>query len=576
MNPPDEVHSAQDFISYTPTPGGSRTAFCWTPDGRALVFAGRRGETQQLFVRSLDADEARPLAGTDGALMPVVSADGRWVAFWADGAIRRAPLAGGPAAVIADDLGFAPTGMDWGASGLLAFGVSERSNTIWRVRPGGAPENVTVQGAGELMHVTPHMLPGDTAVVFTVRRRRWSWGDEEVVAQSLATGRRAVLLRNATDARYLAPGRLLFMRRGTLFAVPFDPARLEVKGEPVALLDNVAQAESALLSRSITGAAHFAVSPAGDLAYIASPPVAFPAARLVTVDRIGHVDPLPAPSRPYLVGLRLSPDRRELVVTIPSSTEVALWVYDLERSTLSRVTPAGAECFWPRWTPDGRRIAYHWEQTGVVLQQADGSTAPEVLLPDEANPGSWSPDGRTLALVKGGDIWVLEAGAGEESLRPVVQSSGYEGWPEFSPDGRWLLYASDSSGRLEVYLQSYPGPGPRIQVSVDGGSDPSWNPRGGEIFFVAPAAEPSRRRMMSVAVALDAAAKLGAPRELFEFAAQDVNLSSFPLTCYAVASDGKRFYATQWVKTDPPPPVTHINLIQNWRAELEAKVPSGL
>jgi len=324
----------------------------------------------------------------------------------------------------------------------------------------------------------------------------------------------------------------------------------------------------------------FAVSSAGDLAYIASPLLPLGESRLVTVDRTGRVEPLPAPTRSYN-NLSLSPDARQVAVTVGTmterTTEQRIWTYELTRQTLTPLTAPGSEYSSPRWTPDGLRIAFTSRESGtraLAWQRADGSAPPETLAREDAIPSSWSPDGRELAVCKGDGVWVLDVTVAPPKLRPVVQSPDGAGWPAFSPDGRWLLYASGPGhGRdSEVFLQPYPGPGPRLQVSVDGGANPAWNPNGREIFFFAPGG--TWGRMMSVAVTLGAAATLGTPRQVFDVAIPIGNCT--PVNCYSVAPDGQRFFAIQAVKAEPRPPVTQINLVQNWLAEVEAKVPSGM
>jgi len=397
----------------------------------------------------------------------------------------------------------------------------------------------------------------------------------------LSSGKRTVLLRNATDARYVPPGRLLFMRLGTLFAVGFDPGKLELKGEQVALIEGVAQALTSRNTNDITGTGQLAVSPAGDLAYIPSPAVQFEQSRLVAVDHTGRVEPLPAPARSFETWVEASRDGRKLAVAINSMTEYRIWIYDMTRQTLTPLTPPGGEFTDPRWSPDGRRVAFRSLQSGIATvgwQWADGSAPPETLALEDLEPSSWSPDGGELAGFSWAnqDIWVLNLDGRSPRLRPLLQSPAREGWPSFSPDGNWLLYGSDASGSFEAYLQPYPGPGPRLQVSVDGGGVPTWNPNGREIFFLATTPTSGRWRMMSVSVALGATPQIGTSRQLFDFDGQQLNFWDFPLTGYSVSPDGQRFFTTKPVKTDPPPPVTHINLVLNWRAELEAKVPSGL
>jgi dipeptidyl aminopeptidase/acylaminoacyl peptidase len=191
------------------------------------------------------------------------------------------------------------------------------------------------------------------------------------------------------------------------------------------------------------------------------------------------------------------------------------------------------------------------------------------------NLASWAPDGREIAVVRDEDIWIIDTKSEPPSWRPQIQGPGSHGWPAFSPDGRWIAWASYRSGRAEVYLQPYPGAGPRRQVSVDGALSPAWSPDGAELFFHSATDGKNRARMMAVSVSPTAGGYLGVPRAVFAFDPTDL-LVQWPVSCYAVAPDGQHFYATQAVETDPPPPVTRIDLVPNWRAELEAKVPSGL
>jgi serine/threonine-protein kinase len=333
----------------------------------------------------------------------------------------------------------------------------------------------------------------------------------------------------------------------------------------MALVGGVSQALTAGTSGDVTGAAQLAVSPHGDLAYIASPLVPIDERRLVTVDRTGRVAPLPAPVRSYTPSIDLSPDGQQLAAAVRTTSEQSLWVFDLARQTLTRLTPPAGEISFPRWAPDGRRLAFNWQDRGAGVlgwQRADGSAPPERLSTATGFPSSWSRDGRLLWFVTGhsDDTWgicALDTGGAPPRVIPMAQAAGSELW------------------RREVYLKPYPGPGPRLQVSVDGGANPVWNPNGTEILFDGPTESPRRRRMLSVTIALGERPILGKPRELFEYDRDDVDFYCQPVRCYALAQDGQKFYATQHVKTDPPPPVTHINLVLNWRAELEAKVPSG-
>jgi serine/threonine-protein kinase len=575
VQPAEEVNAGGS--TSIPTPGGSRTALAWTPDGRALVFVGRREGVQQLYLRRLDESEARPLSGTDGAQVPTVSPDGQWVAFWADRTIRKVPLSGGPAAEVTSGVEL-PGGMTWGDHGELFYGHPD--GAIWQLAPDGATSAVTERLETELSHRLPFSLPGRDTLLFTVRQRQWTWGDEEVVAQVLGTGERRVLLREAADARYVPSGHLVFLRRGVLFAVAFDPARLEVRSEPVALLDGVAQALIAGNSDHVTGAGQFSVSPDGVLAYVAGRVPSYPDAQLVAVDRQGRVSLLPAPPRPYGFALRMSPDEEHLAVGLHDLTQRDIWLFALGRGTLTRLTPGG-EAQSPRWSSDGERVVFNWRNGGVeqlAWQRVDGSAPPEVLAEDAGGLSSRSPDGRHLATVKDGDIWIATLDGANATLRPFTQTPRYEAWPEFSPDGHWLAYASDDwNGRPQVYVQPYPGPGPRTQVSVDGGFTPAWNPAGRELFFMTTSAHPAppgQRHIMVVDVRTGPALRLSVPRELFQFSSRDLGFGCGPTRCYDVSRDGQRFFVQQHERPAPPPPVTHIQLVQGWLEQVKARVPA--
>ena len=379
VRPAEELNAGGIASVVIPTPGGSRTALAWTPDGQALVFVGRRGGVQQLYVRRLDAAEARPLAGTEGAQVPTVSADGQWVAFWAGGTIRKIPVGGGPPMDLAPGIARPPWGLAWDASGSVFFGRDD--GRIWQFPAEGVPVAVTTVGEAEVAHVLPCPLPGGRALLYTVRKRVWSWGDEDVVAQNLATGQRTVLLRDAADARYVPSGHLVFLRRGRLFAVPFDAWRLEKRGPEVPLLDTVAQALTGLDSTDFTGAGQFAVAATGTLAWLPGPLPTNSDGVLVTVDWSGRVSPLPAPVRTYGKALRLSPDGRRIAVTVRSQTEVGVWLYDIARSNLIR-RAGGGEAVWPVWAPDGGRLAFLWREVGsgsIAVQPADGMALPQVV-----------------------------------------------------------------------------------------------------------------------------------------------------------------------------------------------------
>jgi serine/threonine-protein kinase len=580
-----DVRPADSLEVTDGTPGGSRTALAWTPDGQALVFVGVRAGVRQLYVRRLDASEARPLAGTEGAQEPAVSADGQWVAFFANGTIKKVPLGGGLVDQVRAGKPFAPTGLVWDDRGRLVSGgivVGGGGGAgIEVLPPEGPPQVLTTASDAETGHLLPWPLPGGQAFLYTVRKRRWSWGDEEIVAQAFRGGTRKPVLTDGADARYLPTGHLVFMRQGKLFAVPFDPDRLEARGKPVPVLDEVAQALSAGNTVRVSGAGQFAVASTGTLAWVSSPVVPYPDRELVSVDRAGHVTALAAATRPFSAFMRLSPEGRRLAVTVRTLTESGLWIYDLERGNLTPVNREG-ESDYPVWSPDGQRLAFAWGNAGgasLAMQPADGSAAPTTLLTGILVPSTFSPDGRQIAAVTPHktlnlDIMIVKLDQEKAAVQPLVATPRLERWPELSPDGRWLAYGSDASDRDEVYVQPFPGPGPVQRVSVDGGQSPAWHRNGRELFFLSPRDKAGKRWMMAAEFSAVAdGSRVGRPRPLFPFDAGELLFLGDPLRAYDVSSDGLRFYATRQMARSSPPVVTHINLILNWFEELQAKVP---
>ena len=572
--PAEDVNAGGSGRSWLATPGGSRTALAWTPDGQALVFVGRRGGVQQLYVRRLDAAEARPLTGTEGAQVPAVSPDGRWAAFWASGSFKKVPLGGGPVMDLASGFPYPPWGLVWGTAGSLFFSSDDRR--VWTIPPEGAPAAVTTLGETEVRHALPWPLPGERALLYTVRKRNRSWGDEEIVAHTLATGRRKTLLQDAADARYVPTGHLVFLRRGVLYAVPFDAERVQVVGNEVPMLDTVAQALTAGNTADVTGAGQFAVATTGTLAWVPGSLSPYPDATLVTVDRRGHIAPLPARVWSYGPTVRLSPDGRRMTVTVRSPTDVGLWVCDISSGGLT-VRARGGEASGATWSPDGRRLLFNWLMDGryaLVEQPADGAGPPQSLVPGNLDPSSFTPDGRQVAAVRNNeDVCIVAIEPGAAHVQPQTEPPNTELWPEVSPDGGWLAYGSNVSGRFEVYVRPYAGPGVTHQVSLEGGQSPAWVPRGGELFFVSPEGPDGKRQMMAVEFAPGSPPRIGRPHPLFAFDNREFFATCATVRCFDVASDGQRFYGVQARIPPPPPPLAHINLITNWFEELRVKSP---
>lgn len=583
VQPADEVNGGghNEAAEAVLTPGGSRTALAWTPDGQSLIFVGRKDRLQQLYVRRLDAADAAPLAGTEGAQVPAVSPDGHWVAFWAGRAIKKIPLASGPVMELMSGVPEPPWGMAWGPAGDVFFGNTDRR--IWVIPTTGAPHAVTAAGAEELSHRLPWPLPGGHALLYTVRKRLWTWGDEEVVAQALPTGRPKVVLENAADARYVPSGHLVFLRHGTLFAVPFDLDRLEARGAPVAVLAPVAQALTAAHVFDITGAGQFAVSTQGTLAWVARPTVPDPGGQVVKVSRRGEVAALPG--SPRNVGpVRPSRDGRRLALEVGTGSGLGIWVYDVDRGSVHPVIREG-EAQWCAWSPDGR-LFFGWLHDGrrsvaSIPANSDGTARPQVFLSAPyVFPASFTPGGDLIGVRDDREIVSLSAENGHARIVPLNHAGQAAGWPEFSPDGRWLVYgasladdAAPVTARTEVFVAPYPSPGPAVPVSVEGGRDPAWNPNGRELFYVSLPDRSGRSSMMAVDFTPGTPPRVGRPRRLFGFDRSELDFTCSPLRCYSVALDGQGFYTIQHPKLPPPRMVTHISIDPNWMEKLKATVP---
>ena len=556
----------------------SRTAMAWSPDGRSIVFSAVQVGRQQLYVRPLDQLSATAMAGTEGASGPFFSPDGRWVGFWSDGALKKVSIGGGPATAICETT--AVVGASWGADDTIVFARSQ-SQGLWRVSAaGGTPENVARPDpkAGELKYLLPQILPGGQTVLFTVSHTPLpTWEDTEVVAQSLTTGTRTVLIRGGADGRYLRSGHLVYVRRGTLMAVPFNLERLEVTGGAVALIADVMQAANTTSETVDSGAGQFAVSETGSLLYLPGGVFPDPERSLVWVNRTGAVEPLPAPARPWL-SPRLSPDGNRIVAWTQGDRNV--WVHDLTRGTLTRLT-LEARNARAIWTVDGTRVTYGSASGGnenIFWKPADGSGPAERLTTSEhlQFATAWSPDGGELVFVESRpdtsyDLWVLPL-AGDRRPREILRTRFNEAYPDFSPDGHWLAYSSDESGRYEVYVQPYPGPGPRRQVSTDGGTGPAWSRDGRELFYVTTGTfggQANFTKMMAVAVGVRPTFTAGVPRVLFHgsFGA------SAGIRSYDVTADGKRFLMVQQ-KQRAPVIAREMILVTNWFEELKQRAPA--
>jgi Tol biopolymer transport system component/predicted Ser/Thr protein kinase len=542
----------------------SGPAVALSPDGTHLAYVARQGGTQQIYLRAMDNLDPRPIPGTEGAVNPFFSPDGQWVGFFAGQELKKVYVSGGAALTLGKIV--TPVGASWGDQGVIAFAPSFNAMLQQVPEAGGTPQLLTRFEKGDISQRWPEFLPGGKAVLFVATLSGIALGNVHIAVQSVGEGERRNLVQNlvqgATQPRYTPSGQLVYAQGGNLMAVPFDPQRLRVTGTAVPVVDGVLQSRT-------TGGAQYSFSATGSLVYVPGG-VQSIQSKLVWVSRNGEEQPVAAPPSAYMFP-RLSPDGKRVAVAI-AEQGIQLWLYDLSRETLTRFTFEGIFNYAPLWTPDGKRIAFESSKEGplnIFWQLADGGGELERLTTSEHinAPMSWSLDAQLLAFLEvtpttGVDIWVLRMS--DRKAQPFLRTPFNEGAPRFSPDGRCLAYMSDESGRYETYVQPYPGPGGKWQISTEGGTEPVWNPNGLEMFYR------SGDKMMAVDIATQPGFSAGKPRMLFE---GQYGPSPVPIPNYDVAPDGQRFLMLKPSEQARAP--TQINIVLNWFEELKRRVPTG-
>jgi eukaryotic-like serine/threonine-protein kinase len=524
-----------------------------SPDGAAVVFVVRHSGTSQLYVRRLDRLEATPLKGTDDALFPFFSPDGQWIGFFSGGKLKSVSIHGGTPVTLCD----APNsrGGTWSPDNSIIFGSA--NSGLMRVSvSGGTPERLTRldSSRGERSHRWPRVLPGGKAVLF-------NGGDflgdalmrPPISLAVLKTGEVRTLPLQGLNVRYL-PGYLVFTRGEALFAVPFDLQRLEVTGSAF-------PAGEVLISP--VGAASFAVSETGSLAYV---PAGARIGKLAWVDAKGATEVAGIPARNYFNRMQLSPDGKRVVVVILEGGLRHIWVYDTVRGSLTRLTFGDSDNASPTWSPDGRRIAFVSSKDGnsvILTKPADGSGSEGTLLSAKGGPSSWSTDGRFLACSQVGptgkwEIWVFPL-EGERKPQTLLTDNQFDQvGAVFSPDGKYLAYTSNESGRYEVYVRPFGQGGGKWQISTGGGANPVWARSGKQLFYSESA------NIMGVEVTTQPVFSVSTPRVVVP-SAVTAPLSN-GLDNFDVSLDGKRFLVHQ--QSSEAGQSLQINVVLNWSEEL--------
>ncbi len=446
-----------------------------SPDGSRIVFVGRSSRGEQLYVRALDVLEPHAIPGTEGAGMPFFAPDGAWVGFKAaDGSLKKVQLDGGATITVA------PAaqnwiGASWGANDLIVAGTS--TSGLYAISPsGGAPERLTPfdQTRRESGHELPELLADGRRVIFSIRTSQ----GRRIGVASVSTGNVTLTDLVGSNPHYLPTGHLVYATADqSILAAPFDLARSASSGPSVPLLQGVAVAQE--------GAAELAVSQTGSMIYLRGSA----AKRLVMVGTDGAAFPLLDDLHTYR-NPRFSPDGTRLAFEIQDAPQIGIGVLRLRDRTLSRLAFGEASDIYPVWTPDGRRITFASTRAGhyqIYSLAADGSGSIErVFASAEPVPDAvWSTDGRMLVYRVGapGDLWYRSL-HGDTVSKRIVAGPAAERMPALSPDNRWLAYASNESGRDEVYVLPFPpGRGGRVQVSDNGGTQPVWAPSERALFY---------------------------------------------------------------------------------------------
>jgi Tol biopolymer transport system component len=538
-----------------------RPAFALSPDGDRLVYCAEQDGRRRLFAREMDRPEAVALPGTEDADGPFFSPDGHWVGFFAGDRMKKVALAGGNPAVLVR-VPPVTRGAVWTPQDTILYSPSSTAGLERVSANGGSSESFLAPKyeSGQFAYRWPETFAGGRSLLFAIYTGGNDFDDSLIALCRMDDGEPRMILRGGTNPRHSAAGYIVFARGGAVLAVPFDGR--DATGTPVTILRGV-RVES-------TGVAQFALS-GSTLLYMpgaVSPEHWEP----VWVDRGGRMQPLfEKPGDLY--GARFSPDGKRIAFSRGDANQ-DVWIADLDRAALTRVTLEPSEEFDPVWSPDGTRIAYASERRSLYPQifsrPADGSGNEDLLwkAEDAVFPQSWSPDGTAIACLRirndgGSDVWILPTG-GNRRPAPFLETPFSEAQPEFSPDGRWIAYASNESGRFEVYARPYPGPGGKLQASNDGGFEPAWSRDGKELFYR------NGPKMMAVAVRPGPSSSFGKPVTIFENSGlyREPNLER---RLYDVAPDGTRFVMLRAIAAGSPP---QLRVLTGWTERARQPKPA--
>jgi serine/threonine-protein kinase len=551
--------------------GSMETDLAITPDGRRLIYHS----ANHLIVQTLDRLEPTVLSGVGVRTQaPFVSSDSQWVGFFDErSTLKKVPITGGPPVTIAESDGFGPRGATWGEDGSIVYATSSFDTGLKRVSSaGGMPTVLTKPDPRqrEVDHFWPEFLPGGQAVLFTIAPASGSLSDAQVAVLDLRTGSIKRILRGGHHAHYVSTGHVVYGAGGTVRAVPFDLARLDVTGTSVPILESVVTTPD--------GGIDVAIAATGTLVYVPARGSVGAQRSLVWVDRTGGEEPLPVPVRAYQY-LRISPDGTRVALDIRDQDR-DIWIWTFADKILTRLTFDPAADMFPVWTPDSRRVVFGSLREGslsLYWQAADGTGSASLLTKAAAAvprvAASSSPDGKLLLVNEMGSlpnllILPLDTGAGH-APRPLIQTPAAEANGEISPDGRWLAYQSDDRGRSEIYVRPFPDiNGGRWQVSTGGGQTPLWSRSGDELFF-----RSADAAIMGVRVKSGPSWSAGQPMQLVRPGGYFQGNAAFPRQ-FDVSPDGRRFLVIKEANEGARQAPNQIAVVLNWQEELKRLVPT--
>jgi eukaryotic-like serine/threonine-protein kinase len=528
-----------------------------TADGSRIVYRGNN----QLLVRPLNQLDPVVLSGLGAPRGVFISPDGQWVGFFDPNVMKKVAITGGPPVEIARvDGGGTPRGATWGPDGTIIFATASPGTGLQKVSSAGGEPTVLTKpdrAKGEVDHLWPEFLPGGQAVLFTISAG--TTDNSQIAVLDLRTGATKILIRGGSHAQYVPTGHIVYGAAGNIRAVGFDVRRAEVTSAPVPALQGVMTNED--------GSVNFAVSANGSLAYVPGG-VGGAGARVtvMSVDRQGKAAPLPGLRPDSYRDVQVSPDGTRLLLT----TQQDVWIYDLMRATLTRLTTDPAADTRAVWTTDAQRIVFTSDRAGfpeIFWRSADGTGRDERLLSrDKAlldlRATGWSPDGKRLVfteVVQNIQCAIEQIDtATPADVTVLVKNEFCNDWGTVSPDGRWLAYESNVSGRYEIYTERYPELGNRQQISTDGGRRPIWSRDGRALFFSS-----DNRQIFAVPIQSTSTLTAGKPQALFDFPLNAPG-GSHP---YDRSRDGVFFLIRSGQETGGAG-VSNIVLIQNWFAEL--------